>query len=78
MEKINLNRSDPIAYFIQDMEYHGRSKRTQDAYLRVLTDFQLFSLDFIVLLYILLDFNGMPLCSAVHFIVLSLICIELH
>ncbi|MCH2454060.1 MAG: site-specific integrase, partial [Halobacteriales archaeon] len=24
------------------MEYHGRSKRTQDAYLRVLTDFQLF------------------------------------
>lgn len=42
MEKLNLNRSDPIAYFIQDMEYHGRSKRTQDAYLRVLTDFQLF------------------------------------
>jgi len=42
MKKLNLNQKDSIGYFLQDMEYHGRSKRTRDAYYRVLTGFQLF------------------------------------
>tara|TARA_A100001037_G_scaffold306807_1_gene355888 strand:- start:22264 stop:23295 length:1032 start_codon:yes stop_codon:yes gene_type:complete len=42
MKKLNPNQSDPISYFIEDMEYHGRSKRTRDAYYRVLINFQSF------------------------------------
>lgn len=33
---------DPIAYFLQDIEYQGKSDRTQDAYERVLRDFEAF------------------------------------
>ncbi|MFB6131961.1 MAG: tyrosine-type recombinase/integrase [Halanaeroarchaeum sp.] len=33
---------DPIEYFIEDMERHGRSRRTRDAYERVLRDFRQF------------------------------------
>lgn len=32
--------TDPIEYFLEDMEYHGRSNRTRSAYARVLRDFQ--------------------------------------
>ena len=32
--------SDPIEYFLQDMEYHGKSNRTLDAYERVLRQFE--------------------------------------
>jgi integrase len=31
---------DPVAYFLEDMSYHGRSERTRDAYERVLEDFR--------------------------------------
>jgi integrase len=31
---------DPIAYFLQDITYHGKSDRTRDAYERVLRDFK--------------------------------------
>jgi integrase/recombinase XerC len=33
---------DTIAYFIEDLEYHGRSERTQEAYERVLRRFEEF------------------------------------
>ncbi|MGQ4557034.1 tyrosine-type recombinase/integrase [Halobellus sp. GM3] len=33
---------DPIAYFLQDMTYHGKSDRTRDAYERVLRRFEAF------------------------------------
>jgi integrase len=33
---------DPIAYFLQDITYHGKSDRTRDAYERVLRDFEAF------------------------------------
>jgi len=32
--------TDPIGYFLEDMEQHGRSQRTTDAYGRVLEDFE--------------------------------------
>lgn len=32
--------SDPVEYFLEDMERHGRSQRTIDAYRRVLEDFR--------------------------------------
>ncbi|MEF8772242.1 tyrosine-type recombinase/integrase [Halodesulfurarchaeum sp.] len=32
--------NDPIAYFLEDMSYHGRSTRTREAYERVLRDFE--------------------------------------
>ena len=31
---------DPIAYFLQDMTFHGRSERTRNAYERVLREFE--------------------------------------
>lgn len=34
--------SDPIAYFLQDIEYQGKTERTQGAYERVLRDFERF------------------------------------
>lgn len=34
--------ADPVGYFIDDMQLHGKSPRTQDAYRRVLTDFNTF------------------------------------
>lgn len=34
--------TDPIEFFLEDMAYHGRSERTQDAYERVLTEFDAF------------------------------------
>lgn len=37
--------TDPIAYFLEDMEYHGRSERTRDAYARVLRQFETFLQD---------------------------------
>jgi integrase len=36
---------DPIAYFLQDMTYHGKSERTRDAYERVLRRFEAFLSD---------------------------------
>ncbi|MDL5360765.1 tyrosine-type recombinase/integrase [Halalkalicoccus sp. NIPERK01] len=33
---------DPIAYFLQDVEYQGKTERTYDAYERVLRDFERF------------------------------------
>lgn len=33
---------DPIAYFLQDMTFHGRTERTREAYERVLRDFESF------------------------------------
>lgn len=33
---------DPIAYFLQDMTFHGRTQRTRDAYERVLREFEAF------------------------------------
>ncbi|SNZ04589.1 Site-specific recombinase XerD [Natronoarchaeum philippinense] len=33
---------DPVAYFLQDVGYHGKTERTQDAYERVLRDFEAF------------------------------------
>ncbi|EMA53273.1 MULTISPECIES: tyrosine-type recombinase/integrase [Halococcus] len=36
---------DPIGYFLQDLEYHGRSERTQEAYERVLRQFEGFLAD---------------------------------
>ncbi|MWG33617.1 tyrosine-type recombinase/integrase [Halomarina oriensis] len=33
---------DPVAYFLQDIEYHGRSERTRTAYERVLRQFERF------------------------------------
>ncbi|WP_049913999.1 tyrosine-type recombinase/integrase [Halococcus saccharolyticus] len=36
---------DPIGYFLQDLEYHGRSERTQEAYERVLRRFETFLAD---------------------------------
>lgn len=32
--------ADPVGYFLDDMELHGKSPRTQGAYRRVLTDFE--------------------------------------
>lgn len=37
--------TDPIEYFLEDMEYHGRSERTRDAYSRVLGQFNSFLQD---------------------------------
>lgn len=34
--------SDPVDYFLQDLEYHGKSDRTLDAYERVLREFESF------------------------------------
>jgi integrase/recombinase XerC len=36
---------DPIAYFLQDLEYHGKSERTREAYARVLRGFEKFLAD---------------------------------
>ncbi|PSQ15823.1 integrase [Halobacteriales archaeon QS_8_69_26] len=36
---------DPVAYFLRDMEYHGKSDRTIDAYERVLRRFEAFLAD---------------------------------
>lgn len=33
---------DPITYFLQDIEYQGKTERTRDAYERVLRDFEAF------------------------------------
>ena len=33
---------DPVAYFLQDMTYHGKSERTREAYERVLRRFEAF------------------------------------
>jgi len=33
---------DPIAYFVQDVGYHGKTERTQEAYERVLREFETF------------------------------------
>ena len=33
---------DPVAYFLQDMTFHGRTERTRSAYERVLRDFESF------------------------------------
>ncbi|MCF2166346.1 MULTISPECIES: tyrosine-type recombinase/integrase [Halobacterium] len=35
-------RDDPIGYFLEDMQYHGKAKRTRDAYARVLRSFEAF------------------------------------
>jgi site-specific recombinase XerD len=35
-------REDPVGYFLRDMEYHGKSERTIDAYERVLRRFERF------------------------------------
>jgi len=34
---------DPVAYFLEDMSYHGRSERTREAYERVLREFEAFA-----------------------------------
>jgi hypothetical protein len=31
---------DPIGYFLEDIEYQGKSTRTQDSYARVLREFE--------------------------------------
>jgi integrase/recombinase XerC len=36
---------DPVSYFLQDMEFHGKSQRTIDAYERVLRRFEAFLQD---------------------------------
>jgi integrase/recombinase XerC len=36
---------DPVAYFLQDMTFHGRTDRTKAAYKRVLRDFESFVAD---------------------------------
>jgi integrase len=36
---------DPVAYFLQDMTYHGKTERTRDAYERVLRRFEAFLAD---------------------------------
>jgi integrase len=36
---------DPVAYFIQDMTFHGKSARTREAYERVLREFESFLAD---------------------------------
>jgi site-specific recombinase XerD len=36
---------DPVAYFLQDMTYHGKSERTREAYERVLRRFETFLAD---------------------------------
>ncbi len=42
-ERDRLDESeDPVAYFLQDMTYHGRAERTRIAYERVLRDFERF------------------------------------
>ncbi|TQQ78621.1 integrase, partial [Halonotius terrestris] len=33
---------DPVAYFLQDLTYHGKTERTRDSYERVLRDFEAF------------------------------------
>jgi integrase len=37
--------SDPVAYFLEDMTYHGKSERTREAYGRVLRRFETFLRD---------------------------------
>jgi site-specific recombinase XerD len=37
---------DPVGYFVEDMAYHGKSERTQDAYERVLREFEAFLAEF--------------------------------
>lgn len=34
--------ADPVAYFLEDMGYHGKHERTREAYRRVLRDFESF------------------------------------
>jgi len=36
---------DPVAYFLQDITYHGKTERTRDYYERVLRDFEVFLAD---------------------------------
>ena len=36
---------DPVAYFLEDMTYHGKSDRTREAYERVLRSFETFLID---------------------------------
>lgn len=38
----DASESDPIAYFLQEMTYHGKTERTREAYERVLRDFESF------------------------------------
>lgn len=33
---------DPVAYFLQDLTYHGKTERTRDAYERVLRRYETF------------------------------------
>ena len=37
--------ADPVAYYLEDMEMHGRSERTRVAYERVLRGFESFLAD---------------------------------
>jgi len=39
------NPDDPIAYFLEDLTYHGKTERTRDAYGRVLRRFEAFLAD---------------------------------
>ncbi|TKR27714.1 tyrosine-type recombinase/integrase [Natronomonas salsuginis] len=39
---VGSDPADPIAYFLQDMTFHGRSERTRGAYERVLRSFEAF------------------------------------
>jgi integrase/recombinase XerC len=38
--EVSARTDDPVAYFLQDLEYHGRSERTRKAYERILRRFE--------------------------------------
>lgn len=44
-ERTEADHSDPITYFIDDLTYHGKTKRTLEAYKRVLRRFEEFLAD---------------------------------
>ncbi|MFB6251259.1 MAG: tyrosine-type recombinase/integrase [Halobellus sp.] len=44
-EATDLQREDPVSYFLEDMTYHGKSDRTRAAYERVLRRFEAFLSD---------------------------------
>ncbi|MEF8780099.1 MAG: tyrosine-type recombinase/integrase [Haloferacaceae archaeon] len=45
VDSTDADPADPIAYFLEDLTYHGKTERTRDAYERVLREFERFLAD---------------------------------
>ena len=45
VDSTEANPEDPVAYFLEDLTFHGKTERTRDAYERVLREFEAFLAD---------------------------------